>query len=347
MDSTPNFRVAGRQSPGKLKAQPIHLSLNIPNSIPAKIPAILLEERVHKGFGSTANRFHEPPEDDLGPGPGCYDAHHTPDFTVDKRGGTGGFASKTDRFKTVIRRSPAPDAYQRVFLIKPGGRASPSILIKRTLKTGKLHNSAATVSASSGGLGPGYYEPRDPRTVSGGFPVCAAFRSRSERRSLSFATTGGAPDPGTYEVRTSLIRTHAPVLGRAPQTPRGVFVGSSLSRLPEELASEALEEDRSSAAVGPGSYEPRLPNSAKAMTSVFAPKHGKGESEIDAMPGPGAYDPQLPGSRSNATNAAFRSRAKKNAVFKELNENPGPSYYKPRVLKVRESFINNAFNRWL
>jgi hypothetical protein len=350
----PNFRVAGRLPPGKLKAHPIHLLVNIPTSIPAKISTILLDEKAIRGFGSTANRFDEPAEDDFGPGPGRYEAHNMPDFTIDKRGGSGGFASKTNRFKMIIRRSPAPDAYQRVLDIKPKNSLSPSILIKRTLKNSSLHHSAPIRGASAdAGIGPGSYDPKDPRIVSGCFPVCAAFRSRSERGSLGRDSAGTVPDPGTYDVRTSLIRTHAPVLGRAPHTPRGVFVGASLTRLPDDLANEVLMDERGKMAVGPGSYDPRRPSSGKAVTSAFAPRQGKadgeGEQAVDdeAMPGPGTYDPQLSRSRSNAAKAAFRSRAKKNAILKEVNANPGPSYYKPRAMKSKESFINNAFNRWL
>ena len=335
-----NFRVAGRQPAGKLKATAIHLSLNIPTSIPAKISTILLDEKVHKGFGSTAFRFQEPSDDDALPGPGEYEAHHTPNFEIDKRGGSGGFASKSDRFKLVVRRSPAPNAYQQV--VKPQSSPSPSTLLKRTLKTGSLHNSAAAPSSASSGLGPGSYDPRDPR-VSEGVPVRASFRSQSERGAVR--KPGPAPDPGTYDVRKSLIRTHAPILGRAPQTPRGVFVAPALTRLPDSLAREILRDEPSS--VGPGSYNPRLPGSPKAVTSAFALMTAASEEEPLTLPGPGAYEPRLKPSGTNAGAAAFKSASENHAAFTRKNANPGPSYYKPRLQVVQESFINNAGNRWL
>lgn len=224
---TLNFRTVGKSSTaGELKrgapARKRSADFNAgsprsPTSIPSKLETVLFRgQRKHKGFGSQNLRFG-PQAGAESPGPGSYAApraFHEEVSDGDSWGvrGTGGFASKSRRFRSLTpggllgggggSAGPGPGAYEQLSQAEASQHVS---------KAGSPSSAfAPPQSASPRNLvprptpGPGQYNSPREAWGSNASRASAAFKSGTKRGvaggALGMHHAGSMPGPGTYDV---------------------------------------------------------------------------------------------------------------------------------------------------
>ena len=185
-------------------------------------------------------------------GPGYYDVSSSSLCQVQKLGGTGGFASKSSRFKmTYGRKVPGPGAYDL-----SENRAPPTVKIVTPKRIRSKQRST---------IGPGQYEPQKPsRSLN---TAMVWFKSTSKR--FSELASSQSPGPGEYDTSSGISNTQAPRFTLPVYNDKvSVFgVGEGLEPMPLKIARD-IDLPTLTTTPGPGTYDPMIPSSKDFSTKV-------------------------------------------------------------------------------
>lgn len=357
---TINFRSHGRSQCGTIQkgsptavrgAQATHSEVpfqSTPVSIPSKMETVLYkEDRENMGFGSHALRFED--SRDENPGPGTYQLKKEFGKIADSdsfgKRGTGGFASKSRRFRPLNAGGapiPGPGAYTEVLKPRPKKDfsnqspvfVSPKLIPQRekgavpgpgaytvpeTTNTTITHSFTKSNKLNQGHTfsdepGPATYfrDPVQMRTMGGS----AAFTHPSRRKFLS-------------------VHPDLPVPRRHLTDTEGVFVrqcGGATDKIP-----------------GPGTYDCDVPENTtfNAKGSSFFQHHSTVRVRpIHVNPGPGMYDaPILCRTNVPTITSSFVSVVDRQPDI--TKDAPGPAFYHISVPTERTSFHLNVKKRWM
>lgn len=321
-------------------------------SIPSKLETVLYkEDREYMGFGSHALRFDETRDENPGPGAYQYPKEFGKIMDSDSFGkrGTGGFASKSRRFRPQGVAGvpiPGPGAYEQV---KPQPKTlfsnqspvfvSPNIFPKR----------------DKGSVpGPGAYTHAEMTTNTSNNVCASSFkkvrRSKKERSALEepgpttyfrepikMKIPGGGSSAFTHPSKRRYLSVHPdlPLPRRHLTDPEGAFVrqcGGATDQIP-----------------GPGTYDVDIPDNVtfNAKGSSFFQHHSTTRVKpVHIYPGPGNYDaPILNRTNAPTIRSAFMSVVDRQpAVVKDA---PGPAFYKVVPPIDKPSFHLNVNKRWI
>jgi len=359
-----NFRSQGRKALGKITTgHPVHNggSFDVPTqpSIPSKMETILFkEEREVLGFGSHALRFEDSRCDN--PGPGAYQTTSNFAKKLDAESwgkkGTGGFASKSKRFRRTgpVGPVPGPGAYDSGLPKKtnkdPTVPSAPFMLPCKKDKKKMMTPGPGTYSVPSSALDESHN-------------VCAAsFKKPSiPEEVLKKAYADNTPGPGSYlkhsnfvqaeveRLRDNAIFKHPskrkfisvhpdlPIPRRPLNDPYGEFVrqcGTTVPIIP-----------------GPGTYESTALESNLMFnskgSSFFSKPNQTWARPNEILPGPGNYDAPIqtkvkPTDACSVFNSGSRQRD-----LGLVSQAPGPAFYKPGQIPQRMSFHLNQKGKWV
>lgn len=327
-------------------------------------------DREAHGFGSHAMRFHEKnislDAASDAPGPGSYGiqpAFHEESGANASIGvkGTGGFASRSRRFRPVPLRGPGPGNYdQDVQPTKPhpseGSRQSAVFAQPTSFNPQKTQAQPSP--------GPGAYKAKESansaRATDGVRDVSSVFHEgKNESRDPFRPVDPNKPGPGHYSARSSSTPPGASArssfTGPIPRPLVSVKPGLPITTM--KAADTAGDFVRKVGAPplevpGPGQYDiEREIESRKHFNTLGTGAFQRGASHQPRKwqapgPGPAEYKnsvvPTLDGAKSS-----FNSCSNRTDFTGAGKAAPGPAFYSPRPKKGVESFHLNIRRKWV
>lgn len=387
--AAPNFRTCGRSSstaaqtlkrgaPAKEKnSQP-----SVP-SIPSKLETVLFSgDREKSGFGSKSLRFEAVGSDN--PGPGAY-PDQKPFYKeyTDKdswgKCGTGSFASKTRRFRSVgavPRHGPGPGSYM------PAQKAG--LEMRSFAKTGSTPAFVPPSSVNPQSFfegpapGPGHYHKASKPTCATN-PWKAAFKSAITRNPTAMIPKDWVelnPGPGEYQgpdggmpsLRPASVAEGMNANFKGPSERKRVSVHPDMpipaqtKHLPRK-GCDYVRECQGAVQIetpGPGVYNQDIAalKDAKDFCSIGSsgfvdskiPRNALGASLSTSalLPGPGQYHEEIQWTERplKCPKSMFQSCVDRMADG-PTPPAPGPCFYSPKPAVPARSFHLNIKRRWM